>query len=304
MIIFIVNDFLYRTWNAVNEWRYYRNHYKDIVHMFNITFSYNFQTKICFFVIVFLTGVLSHSLNLNSLNFGNIFTMTIGIFIGIFICFIMGFQECDLNIAHLIRNTNHNLDYASCSAISYYYGYLRLIGPSTGTDTKGIVERIELYESTELVEIPVKKLFIFIPKNFSIPPNLSEINRDKPNARRLEDVKNLESVYIDRAGVRNRDYGNGNIYRFKSNKKVYYVCIEGATPIKTMYEAIKENPKIAKMKLELLYSFNNKLIQLIKESTDTKFLFDVILFDENDNLVDILEERIRQHVMDDVKKED
>lgn len=222
----------------------------------------------------------------------SILTLALGMGLGIFICFILKVQKSDLNNAHWIR-WEHNLDYGSGSAIAYYHGYLRIIGPSSGTETKGIVERIEIYESSEGVTIPVKKLFIFVPKDFYVPPQLSLINNDKVGARRLEMAKSLEKIYIDRAGVRGREYGN-TVYRLvtKTSKK-WYVCIEGATPIYTMNETIKQNPEINKMKHELLFRFYETLLKLISDA-ETKHLFEVILFDNKDNLVDLIENRINE----------
>lgn len=295
-LVFFGTDFCYRIYKAWFEYKNYKYHYSDIREIINLTFSYNVETIIFYLFNILLTFAVFPNFSFfhdffEDHNHQN-FISLLGIGLGIFLCLILKLQKCDLNNAHWIR-WEHNLDYGSGSAIAYYHGYLRIIGPSSGTEIKGIVERIEIYESNQGVEIPIKKLFIFIPKDFYIPPQLSLVNSDKVGARRLEVANSLESLYIDRAGVRNREYGN-TVYRLKTKyNKNWYVCIEGATPIYTMNETIKQNPQINKMKRELLFRFHDTLKELIADA-ETKHLFELILFDNKDNLADLIENRINE----------
>lgn len=289
MIVFLIADMLFRLQKWYNEYNSYRNHYSSTQDILKMTFSYTSATITMYVVIITFLGVI----------FSSIITfietkhmcMLFGMAIGTFICFYVGVQKSDLNNAHWIR-WEHNLDYGSGSAIGYFYGYLKIIGPATGTEKKGIVERIEIYEAKEHVSIPIKKLFIFIPKDFFIPPQLSLVNSDSYNARQLKMASSLESLYIDRAGVKGREYGN-TVYRL-CNKEKWYVCIEGATPVYTMMEVLNNNSDIAKMKHEILQRFCMTLQLLINSNADTRHLFELIVFDNNDNLVEILEKRIRE----------
>jgi hypothetical protein len=58
----------------------------------------------------------------------------------------------------------------------------------------------------------------------------------------------LESQELDRAGVKQRVYKN-SVYKLRnrdsSGEQPMYVVAEGATPLKTLYDVIKMNPKMS-----------------------------------------------------------
>ncbi|XP_044739566.1 stimulator of interferon genes protein [Chrysoperla carnea] len=130
------------------------------------------------------------------------------------------------------------LDSGSGWAHGFFNGYLRIVLPETGRDgTGGIMERFENYESIEGVKIFKKKLFILIPASGgNLPAKLDGELDDW-----IESRKSLETLKIDRAGVQRRPYSN-SIYVVRNpdpevEYNPFYICMEGATPLKTLDEA-------------------------------------------------------------------
>lgn len=285
-------DLCSRLLKAFIEYRTFKHQYTNEYTILKIALSYNTTTRIfyaCeFFLLLFAFQYINVFVMLYA-DHQNIYSISIGMGLGFITCFVIGAQKCDLNNVYYIRNKEY-LDFVSGFARSYYHGYLEKIIPSTGTNLKGLVERIEMYESTEQVNIPIKKFFVVVPKDFYLPPKLSQLNMESHNARRLEQCQSLEKIYIDVAGEVAREYSN-SIYRL-CNRENWYVCIEGAGTINTMHNSMKLYPDIKEMKHVLLTVFYNKLSELISNNPETKNLIELILYDSKDNLVDVIEERI------------
>ncbi|XP_014479373.1 PREDICTED: stimulator of interferon genes protein isoform X2 [Dinoponera quadriceps] len=150
-------------------------------------------------------------------------------------------------------NDLKGLDYGTGMAYSYYYGYLRLVLPSSGTTSKGIVEKIENFEDTHNVSFPIHKLFILIPSSGYIPPNLKEMSDQW-----MESAKELEEERRNRAGNIRRTYHN-NVYKIypggrKSGADPIYVVAEGASPLLTFYESELDTKDLC----ELIYYHDYK----------------------------------------------
>lgn len=193
------------------------------------------------------------------------------------------------------------LDYGTGMAYSYYYGYLRLILPSTGTTSKGIVEKIENFEDKHGIIFPVHKLFILIPSSGYIPPDLREASNQW-----MESAQELEEERRNRAGIIGRIYRN-NVYKIYSNGREsganpVYVAVEGATPLLTFYEVQKHNhPETStyrQFKYEIIATFHTKLYNALQNELDTKDLCELIYYDDYEpdgtkvNIAKIILERI------------
>ncbi|XP_032683813.1 stimulator of interferon genes protein [Odontomachus brunneus] len=180
-------------------------------------------------------------------------------------------------------NDLKGLDYGTGMAYSYYYGYLRLILPSTGTYSKSIVEKIENFEDKHGITFPVHKLFILIPSSGYIPPDLKEASDQW-----MESAQELEEEKRNRAGVVGRTYRN-NAYKIypggrKSGANPVYVVVEGATPLLTFYEVQKHNHAEAllyrQFKHEIITTFHMKLHSALQNELDTKDLCELIYYDD------------------------
>ncbi|XP_025162643.1 stimulator of interferon genes protein isoform X2 [Harpegnathos saltator] len=177
----------------------------------------------------------------------------------------------------------NGLDYGTGMAYSYYYGYLRLVLPSTGTSSKGIVEKIENFEDKHGITFPVHKLFILIPSSGYIPPDLKEVSDQW-----MESAQELEEEIRNRAGIVGRTYRN-NVYKIypggqKSGVDPVYVVVEGATPLLTFYEIQKHNHSetavCRQFRQEIISSFHTKLHSVLQNEFDTKNLCEIIYYDD------------------------
>lgn len=193
------------------------------------------------------------------------------------------------------------LDYGTGMAYSYYYGYLRLVLPSTGTASKGIVEKIENFEDNHNVTFPVHKLFILIPSSAYIPPNLKEASDQW-----MESAHELEEEKRSRAGIIGRKYHN-NVYKIYpggqySGVDPQYVVVEGASPLLTFYEVQKHShPESATYKLykkDVVLTFYKKLREILQSEPDTRDLCEIICYNDHDangnktNVAELILERI------------
>ncbi|XP_015428681.1 PREDICTED: stimulator of interferon genes protein [Dufourea novaeangliae] len=179
------------------------------------------------------------------------------------------------------------LDYGTGMAFSYYYGYLRLVLPSTGTLHKGLVEKIENIEDSHNITLATHKLLILIPSSSYIPPDLKEASY-----KWMESVVELEEEQRDRAGVKGRKYRN-NVYKIyqngvRLNSKPLYVVAEGATPLVTFYEVLKHNHTetnvYQKYNRDIIKSFYKKLKYLIDNDPECTDICELIYYnDYNDN---------------------
>lgn len=191
-------------------------------------------------------------------------------------------------------------DYGSGMAHSFFHGYLHIMLPHTGRgNDKGLKEFQQDYEARNRVKFDVYKLFILIPMSQNCPPSLE--SQFSPS---VEPSKELESKEVDRAGVKNRNYKN-SVYKIntKSGQKKY-VTAEYATPVKTLWEVMKQNTPCAELYMkhrkEILLNFYLTLRKLLKEDETCCDLCEVIFYDDKNgkdgfrDVGDVILDRLRQ----------
>lgn len=207
--------------------------------------------------------------------------------------------------------TSNGLDYGSGMALSYFYGYLRLMLPNYGDHmSKNIRERIEDYESRQHVRVPVKKLFVLAPDSMYTPNRLSDGGGSTCSG-------SLEPLVLNRAGCINRTYHN-SVYRIGSSdagggaSDWWYVVAEGATPLITFQEALRcSDPDagrvLRRFRDEITASFVRHLRRLLYEDPACRDLCEVVTFrdrDEAGRLVDygqVLRRAIEESLRRDAK---
>lgn len=178
------------------------------------------------------------------------------------------------------------ISYATGMAYSYYYGYLRVVLPFTGTTIKGIVERIENFEDQHNVTFATKKLLILCPASAYIPPDL----KDHSN-QWMESAIPLEADVRDRAGVKKRSYKNSVYKIYPGGRKVstrpMYIVAEGATPLLTFYEIQKhshpETDIFKEYSSEIVYNFYTKLKELIENDPECRNVCQLIYYDDRNS---------------------
>ena len=190
-------------------------------------------------------------------------------------------QENTLNI-----NSMQGLDYGSAMAYNYYYGYLRIILPSTGSQNKGLIEKIENIEDSHNIKISIHKLFILIPSSSYIPPDLKEASYQW-----MEGTMNSEEEERNRAGIKRRTYHN-TVYKIYPNGQrlettPLYIVVEGATPLLTFYEVQKhahsETDVYKKYGKEIIHKFYEKLKELISNDAECADLCELIYYNDYDS---------------------
>ncbi|XP_066597821.1 stimulator of interferon genes protein homolog [Prorops nasuta] len=215
-----------------------------------------------------------------------------------------------LKLVNIFKNMSFNtlenmngLDIGTGLAYSYYYGYLRIMLPSTGTKSKGLVEAINAYESFHNIQIPVKKLFILIPKSSYIPPDLKEVSYEW-----MEATSTLEPKTQDRSGVKNRVYHN-TVYKIQeggldnSVSAPVFVVAEGAQPLMTFYEIMRNvnphSPIYEKHKAEFVDIFYKTLKNLLFNDLECREICELIYYDDYNsnkrriNVAEIILQRIK-----------
>ncbi|XP_063216533.1 stimulator of interferon genes protein homolog [Bacillus rossius redtenbacheri] len=200
------------------------------------------------------------------------------------------------------------LDYGSGMAYSFFYGYLRMMLPDRGDQNTGLKEKIELFcnkEKLTSANFPVKKLFVLIPASGHIPASLTQMD----HKGWLDQCKSLEEEIKNVAGVMGRSYKN-SLYKIRDpnlrsgNNEVVYVVAEGATPIRTYHEAMKNDAKkgshFMKYQKEVTLRFYTTLVDIIQSDKDCCNLCEIIYYkDEGENghpvsLSDVLKERLSE----------
>ncbi|XP_034934625.1 stimulator of interferon genes protein [Chelonus insularis] len=178
------------------------------------------------------------------------------------------------------------VDYGTGMAYSYFYGYLRIILPPDGLQNPGIRTKMVDYESHHNVKIPVKKLFILIPKSGHIPPDLKDASDNW-----LEGTTSLTNVIRDRAGIKRRSYKN-TVYKIHpegedSNHRPVYITVEGATPMLTLNEIIKHSHKQTEIyrhsHKEIVAVFYKTLQELLNSDPDCRDVCELIYYDDYPN---------------------
>lgn len=180
----------------------------------------------------------------------------------------------------------HGLDYGTAMAYNYYYGYLKIILPTTGSFNKGIIEKLENVEDNHNIYITTHKLLILIPASSYIPPDLKEVS-----FQWIESAIDLEPEVRDRAGVKRRSYHN-NVYKIypngdRSSCNPIYVVAEGATPLLTYFEVQKhahpETYIYKKYRREIIKNFYDKLKELISNDPECMDYCELIYYNDYDS---------------------
>ncbi|KAL7735373.1 hypothetical protein ACLKA6_003224 [Drosophila palustris] len=178
---------------------------------------------------------------------------------------------CPLDYAHWIRD-GHGLDYAAGMASSYYHGYLKLALPERNDD--GLKKRMQDYEDTHQIRFATDRLIILIPDDMFVK---GVIKSDL-----LEKAEDLETKFINRAGV-NRPFKHA-VYRLKRqiNGTTYYVAMEGATPMLTFFEAMNFQSsttwQMREMKREIWLKFARHLKELLTSCPETENEVELIIY--------------------------
>lgn len=199
--------------------------------------------------------------------------------------------ESRLDTLDFIRAAN-GLDYGSGMALSYFYGYLRLILPALGDyESKSLRDRCDVYEDCQSagatrqpVRIPVKKLFILAPDLMSIPNTLETDT--------LWKCTSLEPLVLNRAGCMKRVYHN-SVYSMLASTEAtvggtgtgvarWYVVAEGATPLRTFYEVLRSagasSGELERYRTEIVASFVQHLRLLLRDDEDCRDLCEVVTY--------------------------
>lgn len=133
-------------------------------------FSFNLYNVVC----VCCSAVYS-LLNINNFNvndFGILAWAFSIVAMGIFVK-IIRLNWSHLSLAHHVDYLN-GMDCGTFMAFSYFYGYLDIVVPNKGNETKGLKEHMLDYQGAHGIEFAATKLYIFIPLSGYCPINLSE----------------------------------------------------------------------------------------------------------------------------------
>lgn len=254
--------------------RYERNMTKLILDTFSFSFLSCVMISLGFFL-VFMVFVS------NTISLCDILQENIEAFMIIFVSVsllgkLFKIEQSPLNDKLKIHELK-GLDYGSGMARSFFYGYLRIVLPHSGTSEKGIKEFLKDYEGRNNIKFDLYKLFILIPLSQYCPPSL-ENNFSKS----IETSKELEAIEINRAGVRNRSYKNA-VYKINTiNGIKRYVAAEYATPVKTFAESMSHNEHYKHYAKEILLNFYLTLRKLISEDPDCASVCEIIFYDDKD----------------------
>lgn len=131
-----------------------------------------------------------------------------------------------------------------------------------------IKERMEDFEDAQKVKVPIKKLIILVPDSMFTP--------DTFNSDTLITSRNLESVFLNRAGNVSRPYNN-TMYKIADTD--WYAAIEGASPLQTVYESMAADPRLKHLRKEIVTSFVKALRKLLWEDLKCRNLCEVVQID-------------------------
>lgn len=240
-------DLLWRLTQFASEIIYHRDKYDNNRQIVELTFSGCSWTAAVLVIQIFTriyTGNFAYLCGLG----GKCFVF------GPLYCLLQWYNSNSLYSTTIGLRKSRGLDCGTSLANSFFYGYLNIILANKGDAHKGIVERIQDFESTEHIEIPVKKLFILLPKSLYSHPLFNDCSEN------IIKIHNLEFVVRDRAGTTNRHYSN-TVYKLLPKK--YYVVAEAATPLLTFYETIKNNGDLKCFSPEVFDKFYHKLQNLL-----------------------------------------
>ncbi|XP_047348796.1 stimulator of interferon genes protein homolog isoform X3 [Vespa velutina] len=271
IIIYILCDLIIQLCNSLNK-----NLKLNGTQVLEMLLKYKIAIEICIILItlqIFDKG-FSYTWRYNNLTFICLYCFVIIMFK----ISVLSQQNLDTTITNM-----NGLDYGTGMAYSYFYGYLKIILPSTGTENKSIYEKLENFEDIHNIIISIKKLFILIPFSTYIPPDLKQLSYGW-----MENVQELEQEVRNRAGIKNRSYHN-NIYKIypdgnTSSIEPIYLAVEGATPLLTFFEVQKHlHPESAiyiKYSKQIIKAFYLKLKELIYNDLDCRELCELIYYED------------------------
>nr|CAD7266680.1 unnamed protein product [Timema shepardi] len=243
-VVFILGHFFIRLWKMFEEFFHLRARYEgSIMQILKETFHCNTITYFCSGCALFLMPWFWHV-------YGNFYkyifkyeSPLLCVLCTAF-CFshVIKMEESPLNRTLQLVQLG-GLDYGSGMAYSFFYGYLQFILPNKGDSNKGLKEKIQDYVSHHKLNeslFPVKKLFILIPSSGYIATCLTKMD----NKMCLEEATSLDAEKRNVAGVQARSYKN-SIYKIRSpdNTELVYLAVEGATPVKTYYNVMRQDPQ-------------------------------------------------------------
>ncbi|XP_015124037.1 stimulator of interferon genes protein isoform X2 [Diachasma alloeum] len=285
-----------RVCNFFAEIQSIETHYDNrITNLLKATFEMNGQSL---FIMFFCLMILS----VYSVKEGNPVVLTwthgplacfLAFILSYILIYVVGLNETNYTTARTIRSMA-GVDYGGGMAFSYFYGYLRIVLP-------GLRKKMELYEAEQGVTIPVKKMFVLIPKSGHIPPDLSDASYQW-----LEGTTSLEHIVQDRAGVKRRNYKN-TVYKIHPNgqekgHRPIYVTTEGATPMLTFWEILMHDHKQTKTfkqnRMQIVASFYKTLDELIDNDPECRDVCELVYYNDYEkgkkiNVAEILVRRIQ-----------
>ncbi|KAJ8680514.1 hypothetical protein QAD02_016301 [Eretmocerus hayati] len=292
LLIFILFILFYKMIIIFSE--LLRGHVENAHDLISLLTNLNFNSHSWILISITVCSLLLQSINLNQ----NIYrasldivtssplTMCWAFFSSLILVDLINMFHCRVSTVATIFSSG-GLDPGTAMACSYFYGYLKILLPASGgIDRKGILHAMETYEGNHNVKIPVKKLFILIPSSSYIPPDLREISSDW-----LESAQMLDTVAIDRAGVKNRTYHN-TIYILHSkgpNEKktgiAIHLAVEGATPLKTFSETQhsvhRYAPLYREFNQEIIHNFYTTLKDLLEDNPDCRDYCELVYYEDN-----------------------
>nr|CAD7404794.1 unnamed protein product [Timema poppensis] len=174
---------------------------------------------------------------------------------------------------------------------------LRLTSPRLKEKIQDYVSHHKLNESL----FPVKKLFILIPSSGYIATCLTKMD----SKMCLEEATSLDAEKRNVAGVQARSYKN-SIYKIRSpdNTELVYLAVEGATPVKTYYNVMRQDPQkgelFKKYQKEISLRFFQTLVDIIKNDKDCCDLCEIVYYKDSDqngqpmDLSDILKTKLQE----------
>ncbi|XP_050664809.1 stimulator of interferon genes protein-like isoform X2 [Leptidea sinapis] len=202
---------------------------------------------------------------------------------------------------YLEMKENSSVTYGVGMACSFFEGYLAHIIPSDGANFVGFEENINIYEASQGVVFPVKKLFIIITKSLYCPPDLKHFNKKNQRLPYLEACRSLFEVEKDVAGVKGRTYRNSAYKIHRQNEPPVYLAAECATPLHTLHKALERrtlSEMLGNVDVEQVVSeFCSTLQQIIARSPDCRDKCQLVYFNDinpNENLADILLDEINR----------
>ncbi|CAG4944626.1 unnamed protein product [Parnassius apollo] len=210
-------------------------------------------------------------------------------------------------IAHLItkypemEQAASTINYGVGMACSFFEGYLVHVIPSDGAKFVGFEENMNIYEASQGIVFPVKRLFLVITKSLYCPPDLKHFNKNnRKDLPYLEACQSLEEVVKDVAGVKNRTYRNTAYKIYRPGKSPVYLAAECPTPLHTLHRVLEKTSlyeELAKANIqEIVNDFCRMLRSIIAKSPEYRNKCELVYYDDTDptqNLADVLLDRLR-----------